>query len=291
MERCKFCGEVLETDYKFCPYCGKDVTKAPSKRQLKKQEKEKNFVVNNDARLYRVSYRIFGTLFFIVGLLAIALYGQWFLAVALEKAEWATKFTDVINKAGNISTKMEKWVPFLITIDKEFTFVFIVSACALLLSIFSLFTKKSSFGAVCYKLSAIFGTIFFIVTLMITQFVPFEVPASVLEFILENEKMIIYIGSGLALGFFVLGLLGSFNVKNPYRPTLFQGFKALYWGAIAATFLIDLLVAELDLNVKILEITEKVYNYAFTLMPAYIFVSSLLMFIGAKYRGNIERLK
>lgn len=291
MEKCKFCGEVLETDFKYCPYCGKDVTKQPSKKFLKKQEKEKNFVVNNDARLYRVSYRLFGTLFLIVGLLAIALYGQWFLAMGLEKLEWATNFTDVVNKVGNISDKMETWVPFMITIDKEFTFIFIVAACAIVLSIFSLFTKKFSWGAFFYKMSAIFGVIFFIITLMVMGIVPFEVPESILEFIVENMKMITYIGSGITLFFFVLGLLCSFNVKNPYRPTLYQGFKALYWGTMSATFLIEALAEDITISTKILEISSDVYTYALTLMPAYIFVCSLLLFIGAKYRGNIERLK
>ncbi len=293
MERCKFCSEVLESDFKYCPYCGKDVNKKPSKKFLKKQEKEKNFVVNNDARLYRVSYRIFGVLFFIVGLLAMALYGQYFLGFALEKPEWATKLTDIVNKAGKISDRMNKWVPYEIVmadcLEKEYTFVLIICACALVLTLLSLFTRKFSWGAFFYKLSALFGTLYFAVRYIGT--VPFEVPEAILKFIEENYKMLTYIGAGASVGFFVLGLLFSFSIRNPYRPTLYQGFKALYWGTLSAVALIGVLSEKLELSEKIMETVGKVSTYTLTLMPAYIFVGALLLFIGAKYRGKIERLK
>ena len=42
MERCKYCGEVLEYGAQFCHACGKTTKKEPSKRFLKKKAKEEN---------------------------------------------------------------------------------------------------------------------------------------------------------------------------------------------------------------------------------------------------------
>ena len=282
MNRCKFCGEVLEGSVAFCSNCGKSTSKTPSKRFLKKQEKEKNFKVNNDARLYRVSYKIFGFLFLLAGLVATVFYLPYFLELAFSE-KVVTKYMEIINKAGGILDKVYEWLPF--TEIGELNLVFIVSAVALVLSIFSLFTKKFSGGALLYKLSAIFGLIFFMIVSMVSGIVPFTVPESFLELIVENEKIITIVGASLAGGFFLLGIIFSFKFKNPYRPTFYQVHKALYWLLFAIVEL--LFVLELDLSFDL----EKCLSYILTLMPVYILISSILLFIGAKYRGNIERLK
>ena len=209
MNRCKFCGAVLEGQINYCPNCGKNVNKTPSKRFLKKQEKAKNFKVNYDACLYRRSYKVFSILFLIIGIISTLFYLDKFLELALEKVEWAANYRDAINNVFNIYDRVNEWVPFD-TVEK-LSFVFLVPAVCLLLSIISLFTKKFSWGALFYKLSAIFGSVFFIVMLLVEGIVPFAVSEDIVKLIVENEKIITIVGASLAGAFFVLGILFSFH--------------------------------------------------------------------------------
>lgn len=282
MNKCKFCGEVLEGEVNYCHNCGKSTKKTPSKRYLKKQEKAKNAKVNYDARLYRVSYKLFSGLFILVGLIACVFYAHYFLSGALENLELTADYINIINK-GDIHTKVNDFLPF-IEISK-LNFVFLVVCISLVLSVFSLFTKKFSWGSLFYKLSAISGLVFFFIAfVLVWEMVPFAVPENLITLLNDNSEMITYVAAGLSLGFLVLGILFSFHFSNPYRPTLYQAHKAIYWGIFTLIQLAYILEIEF-INI------DKIYAYAYFLMPAYILISGILLLIGKKYRGNIEKLK
>ena len=278
MERCKFCGEVLEYNSQYCPVCGKSTKKEPSKRFLKKKAKEDAFEVNYDARLYRVSYRVFGVIFLLLSLIAFAFYGQY-LFIALGKLDIAQKFVDGVDKVFGINTKVNKALPFVVVGQSKVSFLLVFYGVALLLSICSLFTKKrASLGATMYKLSAIISIAYMIFNMLLLSFLS---NVNITEMV---EKIVTYVCAGLSLLFFIIGFIASFNFKNPYRATWYQGFKALCFMILTVLNALTILLNNPP------EILFDVIKYVMYNPPIYTFIASTLLFIGSKYRGNIEKL-
>lgn len=278
MERCKFCGEVLEYNSQYCPVCGKSTKKEPSKRFLKKKAKEDAFEVNYDARLYRVSYRVFGVIFLLLSLITFAFYGQY-LFVALGKLDIAQKFIDGVDKVFGINTKVNKALPFIVVGQSKVSFLLVFYGVALLLSICSLFTKKrASLGATTYKLSAIISIGYMIFNMLLLSFLS---NVNITEMV---EKIVTYVCAGLSLLFFIIGFIASFNFKNPYRATWYQGFKALCFMILTVLSALAILLNDQP------EILSDVMKYVMYNPPIYTFIASILLFIGSKYRGNIEKL-
>ena len=280
MKRCNFCGEVLEGSIKYCPSCGKNVNAKPSKRYLKKQEKKNK--VNYDARLYRLSYAIFAGIFILVGLVSAFFYAHYFLTEAFGE-EVAYDYFNAVN-FGDIWFKVNELLPFL-NEKGEISFVFIIAVVSLSFSLISLFTKRFSWGAFFYKLSAIFGILSFICYLMIYEHVPFNLSDDFVGKLYDNQKNIIITGAALSGTAYVLGIVFSFHFSNPYRPTLYQWHKALYWCYLITIKL--LYVMDIDLGINL----ELYFIYGVYLMPAFIFIGGILLLVGKKYRGNINKLK
>lgn len=271
LTRCKFCREVLEYDTKFCPNCGKNTSKTPSKKFLKERDKRDAFQVNNDAKLYRVSYKIFAVIFLILSLVSFAFYGQY-LFKSFGNEDLAIEFVSVVDKAFGINTTINDILPYN---QGALSFFFVICAGALVLTFFSLFTKKrASKSATFYKLATLIGLLFIVAEHVLKEFLKLEFVES------DIFNYVRYGVAGLSLVFFVLAFIFGFWFKNPYRATLYQGLKTIFFCGITW----------LTVLVSLLKLDASFINYIVYNVPAYLFVASMLLFIGAKYRGDISRL-
>jgi len=261
MERCKYCGEVLEYGAHFCPVCGKSTEKEPSKSFLKKKAKKDAFKVNYDARLDRLSYRIFAPIFLILSVVLFLFYGHYFLDVI-----GVDKFATKLAKLGK---SIREAVPYS---GDGISLLLVFYAGAILFTVVSFFTRRNSLSAIMYKCSALLSASWLLVELLIG--------GSLSESAVE---IICYVVAGITLVTFIIGFVASFNFFNPYRATWYQLFKTLFvcllvWSAA--------ILKLFGASKVLLDICLIVY-YS---VPLYFFVASILLFIGAKYRGDIDRL-
>ncbi len=267
MDRCKFCGEVLEYNSKFCPVCGKDTSKEPSERFLKKKEKKDAFKVNHDARNFKISNIIFGCLFITLPLILMIFYGQYvFKGFGLDNV--ANNYEKAINKVFEINKTVNEILPYEnLSGGVAVSFLLIFYFAAMALTIGSLFTKKTSLGAIMYKSSALLSLLFLVFVQVMKCFAPTTDLSSVMD-------ILCYVIGGISLLAFLIGFICAFNFKNPYRATWYQGVKALF---VSLTVLLGAFSTDLQ---AILTGSVLVYT----------FVAGILLFIGIKYRGDIKRL-
>ena len=232
------------------------------------------------------THRLFGTLFLIASLLLFAFYGQYFF-VAINQGDLAVKFIDAVDKVFGINTQVNNFLPYAVVGEAKVSFLLAFYGLAFVFSFFSLFTKKrASLGATMYKLSAIFAVAYLIFYMLILSFLQ-DLTMSEMVF-----KIITYSCAGLSLIFFIVGFIASFNFKNPYRATWYQGFKALYFMVMIMLNALPILMVDVPAiaNVIKLELITDILTYTMFNAPIYVFVASILLFIGSKYRGNIEKL-
>lgn len=308
MKRCKFCNEVIDVvGTTFCPICGNNLDAEPKKTNKKKikpvpelnREFSNEKVGSQDVRVVtgkkmeetkvksgvRKSYIFFGILALIVGALLCATSIYRVFAIWEVTALFESTYEISNNLIGSALAEAAKTAEVLDAGSFLFSTVLLLFAfLSIIGTFFSFFHKKQTLSSVFAKLSAMLGLLVVLVHSYLSMFLLMTDPSllEALDIILEKHELITKIGAFGSLGCFVLTIIFAFVDKGKaYRATSYKGLRAFVWTAFAVLVYISMYT-----SVKQTDLLVKVYSTLYYGLPAFLVIGALLMFGGAKYRGE-----
>lgn len=259
-----------------------------------KVEKTKTTDYNYVKSGVRKSYIVFGIFALLIGALFVVASGYWGASSLLfgedffiTTTKWSNKFTGSIFESIEIN---ESTLRALLFSSLNVTLLSII----LLITFFSLFSRRTTAGHVFIKISVFLSILFiaFYYTVMtsvsmlallleepdinseaLTKFID-----KVLELSEHLDKVcyVSMIGGGVA---FVIGVILTIcKFSEPYNTTCYQFFRSLYFLAISVFYF--LVVIKGNTNVAI----NKVAGFLIYSLPYYLVVVSIFMFASAKMK-------